>query len=155
MHETFMDRAVEVALGNIRAGAGGPFGALIVHRGQPLAEGVNLVTSSMDPTAHAEIVAIRRACQTLSRFWLKDCELYTTCEPCPMCFGAIYWSHIERLYYACTRSDAAAAGFDDSFIYDQVYLSSEKRSIPMRQLGRDNALGLFQEWKAKIDRVPY
>jgi tRNA(Arg) A34 adenosine deaminase TadA len=150
-----MLRALELSLGNIRAGRGGPFGSLIVRNGAVLAEGTNLVTSTNDPTAHAEIVAIRRACAALNTFQLVGCDLYTSCEPCPMCLGAIYWARPARVLFAATREDAAAAGFDDSLIYDELALPAKRRRIPMISLLRDEALKVFREWREKPDKIPY
>ena len=134
---------------------GGPFGAVIVRDGKLVGRGWNQVTHNLDPTAHAEVTAIRDACQLLQRFDLRGCELYTTCEPCPMCLAGIYWARLDRVYYACSRSDAAGAGFDDQFIYDQIGLDVAKRSLPMIQLGCETAEELFREWIAKPDKIPY
>lgn len=150
-----MTAAVELAVNNIRDGNGGPFAALIVRDGEMLAPGTNLVTSSNDPTAHAEIVAIRRACERLGTFHLSGCEIYTTCEPCPMCMGAIYWARADRVWYAATRADAADAGFDDDFIYTELAAPIDHRTLPMRQVARDAALRLFRDWDRKIDKVKY
>src|SRR5436190_603055 len=117
--------------------------------------GNNRVTSLLDPTAHAEVMAIRDACRALGRFELRGCELYTTCEPCPMCLAAIYWARLDRVYYACTRRDAAEYGFDDDFIYEQLPLEIAARSLPMEQIEREHSLALFREWAAKPDRIPY
>jgi guanine deaminase len=134
---------------------GGPFGAVIVRNGELVGRGWNQVTRNLDPTAHAEVSAIRDACQRLERFDLRGCELYTSCEPCPMCLAAIYWARLDRVYYACSREDAARAGFDDQFIYDQVGLGLSERSLPMIQLGCDAADALFHDWIAKSDKIPY
>ena len=131
--DRFMQQAIALSLENVRSGAGGPFAALVIRGGSVLASGTNQVTTLQDPTAHAEVVAIRAACQTLGSFQLSDCELYTTCEPCPMCMGAIYWARLAKVYYANTRDDAARNGFDDSLIYDQLALPPGERSIPMIQ----------------------
>lgn len=154
MSSDFMRQAIALALENIRNG-GGPFAAIVVKNGTVVATGANRVTATNDPTAHAEIVAIREACRKLESFQLADCELYTTCEPCPMCLGAIYWARPNRVYYASTASDAAAAGFDDAFIYDELQVPPEKRRIPMMELQRAEALVIFQEWLAKADKTPY
>ena len=137
----FMQRAIELSLENVRSGAGGPFAAVVVKDGAVLATGANQVTSALDPTAHAEIVAIRGACRALRSFQLSGCELYTTCEPCPMCMGAIYWARLAKVYYANTRADAAKIGFDDSLIYDQLALPIEARKIAMVQIMRDRGAG--------------
>jgi len=151
----FMQRAIERALENVRSGRGGPFAALVVKNGKVLAEGANRVTSTNDPTAHAEIVAIREACKALGDFQLAGCEIYTTCEPCPMCMGAIYWARPARVVYACTAADAAAAGFDDSFIYEQLRIAHQQRKIPMTQLMREEALAISREWERKADKIRY
>ncbi|SRR6267142_162057 len=154
MSSDFMRQAIALALENIRKG-GGPFAAVMVKNGAIVATGVNRVTTTNDPTAHAEIVAIREACRNLESFQLPDCDLYTTCEPCPMCLGAIYWARPARVYYAGTASDAAAAGFDDAFIYDELKVPANERRIPMEELNRAEALVIFQEWLAKSDKTPY
>jgi guanine deaminase len=154
MSSDFMRQAIALALENIRDG-GGPFAALVVKNGTVVATGANRVTATSDPTAHAEIVAIREACRSLESFQLDECELYTTCEPCPMCLGAIYWARPARVYFASTASDAAAAGFDDAFIYDELQTPSNERRIPMTELHRAEALVIFQEWLAKSDKKPY
>ncbi|MFZ0641032.1 MAG: nucleoside deaminase [Candidatus Acidiferrales bacterium] len=151
----FMARAIELSLQNARSGKGGPFAALVVAEGNILAEGTNVVTSTNDPTAHAEIVAIREACRKLGRFELSNCEIYANCEPCPMCLGAIYWARPARIYFAATSADAAKIGFDDSLIYDQLKKSVEARKIPMAQLMRDDALKVFRVWEEKPDKVRY
>ncbi len=155
MTNAFMSRAIELSIENVRSGRGGPFGAVVVRDGAIVAEGVNRVTSANDPTAHAEIVAIRAACHELSAFDLKTCEIYVSCEPCPMCLGAIYWSRIERIYFAGLASDASDAGFDDSFIYRQIALPAAERKIAMIPLMRQNALEAFDLWKAKPDKIAY
>lgn len=150
-----MARAIELALENVLSGKGGPFAALVVRAGSILAEGTNVVTSTNDPTAHAEIVAIREACRKLGRFELSDCEIYANCEPCPMCLGAIYWARPALIYFAATSADAAKIGFDDSLIYDQLKKSVEARKIPMAQLMREDALKVFRAWEEKPDKVRY
>lgn len=155
MVDRFMERAIALSIENVRSGAGGPFAALVVRGGAILASGMNQVTKLQDPTAHAEIVAIRAACRELASFRLDACELYTTCEPCPMCLGAIYWARISKIYYANTREDAAAVGFDDSLIYDQLALAAGERKIPMVQLMRDEALEAFHEWERSPNKVSY
>jgi guanine deaminase len=153
--ETFMREAIGLAADGMRSGRGGPFGCVIVRHGKVIARGSNRVTSENDPTAHAEVTAIRSACRDLSKFSLDDCELYTRCEPCPMCLAAIYWARIPRIYYANTRADAAAIGFDDDFIYQQIPLAPEHRSLEMKSLLRDEAQGAFIEWLKKPDKVRY
>ena len=155
MQNHYMKRAIELAIANVQQGQGGPFAALIVKGKKILAEGTNQVTSTNDPTAHAEVVAIRAACRVLSHFQLTGCDIYTSCEPCPMCLGAIYWARPERIYFASTRSDAAEAGFDDSMIYEQIALRPEQRQVPMTQLMREEALEAFRVWEKKTDRVRY
>lgn len=154
MPAEFMRRAIALALENIHSG-GGPFGAVIVKDGQIIAEGTNRVTSNNDPTAHAEVVAIREACRTLGAFQLAGCGLYTTCEPCPMCLGAIYWARPAHIFYAGTAADAAAVGFDDAFIYDELKNAPAARRIPMTQLLRDESLPIFSAWKKQENRTPY
>ncbi|HKS95782.1 MAG TPA: nucleoside deaminase [Terriglobia bacterium] len=153
--ESWMFQAIQLALENVRAGAGGPFAALVVRDGRAVAKGTNRVTSTNDPTAHAEIVAIREACRSLGHFQLLECEIYSTCEPCPMCLGAIYWARPSKVYYAATRQDAAQAGFDDSFIYDQLQAPLDRRSIPMLQLLREEAKEALRAWESKSDKVKY
>jgi len=150
-----MQRAIALSLENVRAGTGGPFAALVVRDGAVVATGTNQVTSAKDPTAHAEVVAIRGACQVLRNFQLSDCELYTTCEPCPMCMGAIYWARLSRVYYANTRDDAARIGFDDSFIYDQLAIPLGERKIPMIPLMREEALDAFRAWESSQTKIRY
>jgi guanine deaminase len=139
----------------VQLGRGGPFAAVIVRDGQILSVGTNLVTSSNDPTAHAEVVAIREACRAKADFQLTDCELYTTCYPCPMCLGAIYWARLHHVYFGCLASDAADAGFDDRYIYDQIATPAPRRDIPFTPLMREAALACFNAWKQKTDRVKY
>lgn len=150
-----MERAIQLSLENVRAGLGGPFAALVVRDGKVLATGTNQVTTAQDPTAHAEIVAIRGACQAIQDFRLRGCELYTTCEPCPMCMGAIYWARLAKVYYANTREEAARVGFDDSFIYDQIALPVESRKIPMIQIMQEQALEAFREWERSQTKIQY
>jgi tRNA(Arg) A34 adenosine deaminase TadA len=150
-----MQEAIRLAEDGVRGNRGGPFGCVIVRKGQVVGRGSNQVTSSNDPTAHAEVTAIRAACRDLQTFQLQDCELYTSCEPCPMCLAAIYWARIPTVYYANTRSDAAAIGFDDDFIYQQIPLAPEARTVKMLPLGRDAALGAFREWTTKSDKIRY
>src|SRR5690348_12864204 len=155
MSPDFMKRAITWALENVRLGGGGPFAALIVKENRIIAEGTNRVTRSNDPTAHAEIVAIREACRVLSDFQLGGCDLYTTCEPCPMCLGAIYCARPARIFYAATAADAAAAGCDDAFIYDELTIAPAERRIPMAQLLRDDSLVIFSAWRQQENKAPY
>ncbi len=155
MTNPFMRKAIDLAIDNVRSGQGGPFGAVVVREGKILAEGTNRVTSLNDPTAHAEVVAIREACRILGSFELAGCEIYASCEPCPMCLGAIYWARLVRVYFAGTRKDAAEAGFDDEFVYQQIQLPIAARKIPMIRLMREQALEAFEEWKRKPDKIPY
>ncbi|WP_304622016.1 nucleoside deaminase [Rhodohalobacter sp. 614A] len=155
MEKKFMNRALELARAGMKKNQGGPFGCVIVKNGSIIAEGNNRVTSDHDPTAHAEIIAIRNACRILNSFQLNDCEIYTSCEPCPMCLGAIYWARPKRVYYAANREDAAKAGFDDDFIYKELDLSPEERRIPMIQTERKKAIDLFKEWDLKEDKTQY
>jgi len=150
-----MARAIELAIENARSGRGGPFGALVVKDGAILAEGTNRVTSANDPTAHAEIVAIRAACAKLGVFQLNGFDLYASCEPCPMCLGAIYWARPARVYFAGTAADASRVGFDDSLIYRELPLPPQHRSIPMVQMMREEALEAFRVWEEKPNKVPY
>ena len=150
-----MRRAIELALEGVRTNQGGPFGAVIVKAGEIVGEGFNRVLGSHDPTAHAEITAIRAACAKLGTFVLAGCELYTSCEPCPMCLSAAYWAHVDRVHYACERSDAARAGFDDSMLYDEVAKAPGQRKLPLVQSMRDEALVTFQTWLDKPDRISY
>lgn len=153
--ESWMEKAISLALENVREGRGGPFAALVAKDGRLVGSGTNLVTATNDPTAHAELVAIREACRALRSFQLTGCEIYTTCEPCPMCMGAIYWARPARLYYASTRGDAARIGFDDAYIYEQLRLPAAERAIPMAQVLREEAIAVFEEWERKQDRVMY
>lgn len=150
-----MQRAIELSLENVRSSAGGPFAAVVVKDGAIIATGVNQVTATLDPTAHAEIVAIRVACQAVCSFELRGCELFTTCEPCPMCMGAIYWARLDKVHYANTRADAARIGFDDSIIYEELALPIDKRKIPMTQMMRDEALAAFREWEQSQNKIQY
>jgi guanine deaminase len=150
-----MARAIELSIENVRSGRGGPFGTVIVKGRQVIAEGTNRVTTTNDPTAHAEIVAIRAACRQLGTFDLKGCEIYASCEPCPMCLGAIYWARLARVYFAGLASDASSAGFDDSFIYRQIARPYSDRKIPMIQMMREEALQAFRAWAAKPDKIVY
>jgi guanine deaminase len=154
-HNPFMARAIQLAIENVQAGKGGPFAAVVVLDGRIIAEGVNLVTSTEDPTAHAEIVAIRQACRNLASFQLSGCEIYASSEPCPMCMGAIYWARLARVFFAATRQDAAAAGFDDAHIYEQLERPVSQRIIPMHQMMREEALAAFQAWDQRPDKIRY
>jgi guanine deaminase len=154
MSAEFMRRAIALALENVRSG-GGPFGAVVGKHGRIISEGANRVTATNDPTAHAEVVAIREACRTLGAFQLDGCDLYTTCEPCPMCLGAIYWARPSRVFYAGTAADAAAAGFDDAFIYDELKKAHAARRIPMTQLLREESRQIFAAWKTEENKKPY
>jgi len=154
-HAQWMNEAIALARSGMRIHGGGPFGAVVVANGQVIGRGSNQVTPTLDPTAHAEIVAIRDACRALQRFDLRGCVLYTSCEPCPMCLSAIYWARLDRVYFASTRKDAAGIGFDDDFIYQQIPLDLAARSLPMQKLPSPAAADLFSEWAAKPDKIPY
>ncbi|HQV77220.1 MAG TPA: nucleoside deaminase [Chitinophagales bacterium] len=151
----FMLRAIELSEIGMQDGKGGPFGCVIVKNNEIVGEGFNQVTSSNDPTAHAEIVAIRNACKNLNSFQLEGCEIYTSCEPCPMCLGAIYWARPTKIYFANTREDAKSIGFDDAFIYDEIPLEIKDRRIPMIAIGREEANLVFEDWKNKINKMEY
>jgi guanine deaminase len=150
-----MQAAIDLAVAGVAAGRGGPFGSVIVKDGQIVGRGANEVTGANDPTAHAEVVAIRDACRRLGQFHLVGCELYSSCEPCPMCLAAIYWARLERFYYGCTAADAHAIGFSDETIREQFNLPAASRSIPAIPLMRDESLAAFSAWQSKVDRVPY
>ena len=150
-----MKEAIELSKTNIRKGRGGPFGAVIVKDGKVIARGTNLVTSANDPTAHAEVVAIRKACHALGTFQLTGCTLYTSCEPCPMCLGAIYWARPDRIYYANTHLDAAKIGFDDHLIYTEIGLPIGERKIPMIRVKDADAMIAFDEWKTMQRKIHY
>jgi len=150
-----MQRAIELATQNVVSGNGGPFGAVVVRNGEIVSTGVNLVTSINDPTAHAEIVAIRAACRTLRSFRLTGCVVYSSCEPCPMCLAALYWSHCDAIFYGNSAADATAAGFDDSFLYDELRRPIDQRKIPMTRLLAGEAIENFITWRAKTDRIEY
>ncbi len=154
-NKTFMNEAIRLAESNIEKQNGGPFGAVIVKNGKVVGRGNNQVTSHNDPTAHAEVQAIRDACKNLNTFNLEGCEIYASCEPCPMCLGAIYWARLDKLYYAGTKDDAAKANFDDSFIYKEFELPKDKRSIPSSQLMRDKAVEVFDRWIENDNKIPY
>ncbi len=150
-----MREAVSLGREGMAKDGGGPFGAVVVCAEQIVGRGHNQVTQLNDPTAHAEVMAIREACRSLGRFELRGCHLYTSCEPCPMCLAAIYWARLEKVYYACTRHDAAEIGFNDNFIYEQLPLEIAQRSLPMEQIARESSLGLFREWLANPNRILY
>ncbi len=151
----FMFEAIELSIRNVRDGKGGPFAALVVREGKIIARGTNLVTSTNDPTAHAEVVAIREACKVLKSFQLEGCEIYTTCEPCPMCMGAIYWARPAKVFYGNSRKDAARIGFDDSLIYNELPKPISKRKIPMIRCMQKEARTAFLEWEKKSDKIVY
>ena len=155
MSPEFMRRAIALAQENVRTGSGGPFATVVVKDGRIIAEGTNRVTRSNDPTAHAEVVAIREACRVLADFQLSDCDLYTTCEPCPMCLGAIYWARPAQVFYAATAADASDAGFDDAVIYDELKIAPGDRRIPMKQLLREDSLAIFSAWKQQEKKTLY
>jgi tRNA(Arg) A34 adenosine deaminase TadA len=153
--QLFIRKATKLSLENVQTGKGGPFAALIVKDNNIIASGTNLVTSSNDPTAHAEIVAIREASKILGSFHLEGCEIYSSCEPCPMCLGAIYWAHLAKIYIASIMKDAADAGFNDAFIYSEFLKQISERKIPMTLLPQNEALLAFKEWKEKKDKIKY
>jgi guanine deaminase len=153
--EQFMRRAIELAQRGVDTDAGGPFGCVVVKDGQIIGEGCNEVTSTNDPTAHAEVVAIRNACAALETFQLDGCFIYTSCEPCPMCLGAIYWARPAKIFYAGTREDAAAAGFDDRFIYEEMEKQLVDRKVKLENLSRGEALKVFKNWADKPDKIEY
>jgi guanine deaminase len=155
MNNRFMTRAIQLSIAGVQSGRGGPFGAVIVNEDKIIAEAANQVTSTNDPTAHAEVLAIRKACEVLGCFELKNCELYTSCEPCPMCLGAIYWARLSRIYFANTAEDAAKIGFDDSFIYEELKQPYAQRRIPALQIMREEALAGFRAWANKPDKTSY
>jgi guanine deaminase len=151
----FMTEAIRLSVENVESGTGGPFGAVVVKDGKIIARGMNLVTSLKDPTAHAEVVAIREACRVLNDFQLTGCEIYTSCEPCPMCLGAIYWARPDKLFFANNKTDAAAIDFDDAFIYQELALPVEKRKLFTRQMMREEALEAFNKWMTSSQKVEY
>lgn len=155
MDEVFLQQAVDLAVENARSGQGGPYGAIIVKDNRLISASGNKVTTTIDPTAHAEVMAIRLACKELNDFQLQGCILYSSCEPCPMCLGAIYWARLAKVYFACSRYDAAAANFDDSFIYDEISVLPHQRSIAMLHVNLPNAREPFNIWAEKIDKVLY
>lgn len=151
----FMREAINLAKAGMLAGNGGPFGCVIVKDGKVIGRGSNMVLKTQDPTAHAEVVAIREACKNLNHFQLEGCEIYTSCEPCPMCLGAIFWARPTKVYYACTKEDAANAGFDDEFIYQEIEIQPELRKIPMISFLREESLKAFELWKEKGNKTLY
>lgn len=154
-HAAFLEEAIRIAVENVRTGRGGPFGAVVVRDGSIIARGANRVTVNLDPTAHAEVVAIREACRALGSFQLTGCDLYCSTEPCPMCLGAIYWARAERVFFAATHRQAAASGFDDHFIYDELTLPLDERRLPIRRIVLPSADTPFLEWDASPDKVEY
>ncbi|MDH3321868.1 MAG: nucleoside deaminase [Flavobacteriaceae bacterium] len=154
-HAYFMNEAINTAIKGMNNNEGGPFGCVIVKNGEIIGRGNNKVTSSNDPTAHAEVEAIREACQNLKNFQLEGCIIYTSCEPCPMCLGAIYWARPDKVFFGSHKTDAANIGFDDAFIYNELPLAYDKRSIPFEQISRNTALKAFKIWKDKEDKTPY
>lgn len=150
-----MKRAIELALEGVRTNQGGPFGAVVVKGGAIIGEGCNRVLASNDPTAHAEVVAIRAASAHLGSFQLRGCELWTTCEPCPMCLAAAFWARVDKIHYGCASADAARAGFDDRILYEELARAHGERTLPIAQIMRDEALGTFQAWLDKPDRIAY
>lgn len=155
MDEQFMRQAISLAEFNVKNNRGGPFGAVIVKDQKIIAYGANSVTITNDPTAHAEIMAIRQACKTVGNFRINGCILYSSCEPCPMCFSACYWARLDMVYYAATKEDAAEIGFDDSYIYQQILVAKENRSISMVQIMRQEALPVFSLWQDTIEKISY
>lgn len=153
-NKEFMRKAIALSIDNVHNG-GGPFGAVIVKGGKIIATGVNGVTKHNDPTAHAEVTAIRKAAKKLGTFDLEGCEIYTSCEPCPMCLGAVYWAHLDKMYYGNTKTDAKNIGFDDSFIYDEIDLKPEKRKVKTVQVLADEAIKAFEAWTEKDDKIEY
>lgn len=149
-----MRKAISLSVENVSNG-GGPFGAVIARNGEIIATGVNRVTSNCDPTAHAEVMAIRKACEALNTFDLSGCEIYASCEPCPMCLGAIYWAHLDKMYYGNTKEDAKDIGFDDSFIYDEIDLKPSDRRLSSQHILHDEAMEAFKDWSVKKDKIEY
>lgn len=154
-HTEFMQKAIELARRGMLSNSGGPFGCVVVKDGRVIGEGWNKVTSTNDPTAHAEVVAIREACANLNAFQLDGCVIYTSCEPCPMCLAAIYWARPAAVYFACTRDDAASIGFDDDFIYEEIAKPNDERRLALQPLMRDEASEVFRQWAAKADKTEY
>ena len=154
-NDVFMKEAIRLSINNVEEGKGGPFGAVVVKDGKIIARGVNLVTSTNDPTAHAEVVAIREACKVLNTFQLDDCEIYTSCEPCPMCLGAIYWARPAKLYYANSKEDATVINFDDQFIYEEMARPIQERKLFTKQMLREEALEAFKKWSESTGKTDY
>lgn len=154
-NKEFMQKAIELSIDNVKSGKGGPFGAVVVKDGKIIAHGANSVTSHNDPTAHAEVMAIREACRVLGTFQLDGCDIYTSCEPCPMCLGAIYWARPNKVYYANTKKDAADINFDDDFIYAEIAKPLNERSLQFIQMSRTEALEAFKLWSTKQDKIDY
>ena len=154
-HSAFMREAIRLSVANVEEGKGGPFGAIVVKNGKIIARGVNMVTSSNDPTAHAEVVAIREACRVLNTFQLDGCEIYTSCEPCPMCLGAIYWARPDKLFYANSKEDAAGIQFDDQFIYEEIEKPFTERKLFTRQILREEAMEAFKKWETSPLKITY
>ncbi|NOT85690.1 MAG: nucleoside deaminase [Methylococcaceae bacterium] len=154
-HQDYLQQTIQLAADNVNTGRGGPYGAIIVQNKQIIAACANQVTSTLDPTAHAEVMAIRAACHFVQHFQLPDCILYSSCEPCPMCLGAIYWARLQQVYFACDRHDAANAGFDDGFIYTEIALAPEQRKIPMYSVALTDALLPFTLWKNVASKITY
>lgn len=155
MNREFLERAIQLAVENVRSNAGGPFGAVITRGADIIAESANLVTATNDPTAHAEVSAIRRACAKLGTFELAGCEIYSSCEPCPMCLGAVYWARLDRVYFAASRSDAAAAGFDDELLYMELPKPCEQRRLPAVHEALASALAPFDAWRESQGKIAY
>ena len=151
----FMQEAIDLSIENVSRGNGGPFGAVVVKDGQIIARGCNQVTTKNDPTAHAEIIAIKEACKKLDSFQLDNCILYTSCEPCPMCLGAIYWARPKKVFYACNRTDAAEIDFDDQFIYDEIQKSTKNRQIEFKNIMKQEGFNVFKNWKLKPNKIKY
>ncbi|MEN8187643.1 MAG: nucleoside deaminase [Bacteroidota bacterium] len=154
-HERFMNEAIKLAIQGVEKNEGGPFGCIIVKDGKIIGKGNNKVTSTNDPSAHAEITAIREACTHLNSYQLNGCTIYTSCEPCPMCLGAIYWARPDKVFYASNKKDAAKSGFDDDFIYQELKVELDKRTIPFKQIGRNSSLKAFKIWDEKEDKTEY
>lgn len=154
-HFFFMREAIKLSIENVQSGQGGPFGAIVVKEGEIIGQGVNAVTRHNDPTAHAEIMAIRSACKKLETFQLTDCTIYSSCEPCPMCLAAIYWARPQKIFYANTKTDAAGIDFDDQFIYEEIELPSNQRQLPTEQLLREEAIEAFLLWKTSPQKIKY
>jgi guanine deaminase len=155
MDSPFMARAIQLSIENVQSGRGGPFGAVVVKNGAVIGEAANQVTATNDPTAHAEVLAIREACKKLGVFELEGCEIYTSCKPCPMCLGAIYWARLSRVYFANADADASRIGFDDSLIYSEIARPLSERKIPMIQMMREEALAAFRAWEHKSNKIEY